>query len=169
MMHVREALRRAPLIDDLPGLRLLAVGSGWDLLRMSAKHGFLALAMLRTTGQSIGPVLYDRPSARLYFAIPSGTTGSWQDLPVRLLSRDSWLVAPSPYRAHEHFGGWCELPDDDTLTDPEKLRHALHQYASTAPTPEEKPSWRPSNAPASTPTSAALPPASPLSSALQRS
>ncbi|MCX4665624.1 hypothetical protein OG453_02865 [Streptomyces sp. NBC_01381] len=169
MMHVREALRRAPLIDDLPGLHLLAVGSGWDLLRVTAEPGFLALAMLRTTGQSIGPVLYDRPSARLYFAIPSGTTDSWQDLPVRLLSHGSWLVAPSPYRAHEYFGGWCELPDDDTLTDPEKLRHALHKYAATTATPEESPSWKPSNAPASMPTSAASPPDSPQPSALQRS
>lgn len=168
-MHVREALRRAPLIDGLPGLRLFAAGSGWDLLRVSAEPGFLALAMLRTTGQPVGPVLYDQPSERLYFAIPSGTTSSWQDLPVRLLSHGSWLVAPIPYLAHEYFGGWCELPDDDTLTDPEKLRHALQQYDSTAPDLQERPSWKPSNAPASTPTSGASPPTSPLPSALRRS
>ncbi|MFE0101303.1 hypothetical protein [Streptomyces sp. NPDC059009] len=168
-MHLREALRRAPLIDDLPGLRFLAAGSGWDLLRVPAEPGFWALAILRTTGQALGPVLYDQPSARLYFAIPSGTTGTWQDLPVRLLSHGSWLVAPNPYRAHEYFGGWCELPDDDTLTDPEKLRHALHQHQPTSPTPEERPLWKPSNAPALTPTSVASPPASPRPSALQHS
>ncbi|GHC72082.1 hypothetical protein GCM10010349_48790 [Streptomyces flavofungini] len=165
-MHVREALRRAPLIDDLPGLHLLAAGNGWDLLRVHAQPGFLSLAMLRTTGQSIGPVLHDRPSSRLYFAIPSGTTGSWQGLPVRLLSYGSWLVAPSPYRADEYFGGWCELPDDDTLTEPEMLRHALNRYV---PTTEERPLWRPSNAPALTPTSAASPSASPRPSAPQHS
>ncbi|MEV8333033.1 hypothetical protein OG211_21420 [Streptomyces niveus] len=165
-MHVREALRGAPFIDDLPGLHLLAVGEGWDLVRVPAEAGFLALAWLRTTGEDIGPVLYDRPSARLYFAIPTSTDDTWRDLPVRLLTRGSWLVAPNPYRAHEYFGGWCELPDDNTLTDPEKLRHALHRYD---PAMEERPLWRPSNAPALTPTSAASPPASPRQSALQRS
>lgn len=31
------------------------------------------------------------------------------------------------------FGGWCELPDDDTLTDPDVLRAALqHPYVANA-------------------------------------
>ncbi|MFI6941955.1 hypothetical protein ACIBI4_22010 [Streptomyces sp. NPDC050418] len=165
-MHLREALRSAPQIGDVPGLYFLAAGGNWDLLRVPAEPGFLALALLRTTGEAIGPVLYDRPGARLYFAVPSGTAGTWRDLPVRLLSQGSWLVAPNPYRADEYFGGWCELPDDDTLTDPEKLRHALHQYTVAT---EERPLWRPSNAPALTPTSAVSPPASRRPSALPRS
>jgi len=126
-MSFRDALRTAPQIEDVPGLRLLKVGDGWDLVRMPAEVGFPALALLRSTGSVIGPVLYDRPGDRLYYAIRTGTGDSWQDLPVRLLSTGAWLVAPSPYWSDDWFGGWCELPDDDALTDPDILRTSLRQ------------------------------------------
>ncbi|MEV0211325.1 hypothetical protein AB0H97_39725 [Streptomyces sp. NPDC050788] len=78
-------------------------------------------------------MLYDRPNGRLYYAIPSGTTTSWDDLPVRHLSTDSWLVAPGLELLDHWFGGWCELPDDDTLTDVDALRAALrHPYVTAA-------------------------------------
>ena len=80
-MSVRDALRRAPMVNDVPGLRLLKVGDGWDVVRISAQTGLLALAYLRGTGTSVGPVLYDRPNERLYYAIPTGTAASWDDLP----------------------------------------------------------------------------------------
>lgn len=132
-MSVREALRSAPSVNDVPGLRLLRVGDGWDLVRTSAVVGFLALAHLRATGTAIGPVLYDGPNERLYYAIDTGTTGSWGDLPVRHLTTNSWLVAPGMEGLDDWFGGWCELPDDDTLTDAHALRAALqHPYVATA-------------------------------------
>lgn len=132
-MSVREALRSAPMVNDVPGLRLLRVGDGWDLVRTPAAVGFLALAHLRATGTAIGPVLYDKPNERLYYAIDTGTAGSWGDLPVRHLTTDSWLVAPGMERIDDWFGGWCELPDDDTLTDAHALRAALqHPYVATA-------------------------------------
>ncbi|WP_406169084.1 hypothetical protein OIE52_29720 [Streptomyces canus] len=124
-MSVREALRKAPLVEQVPGLHLLAVGHGWDAVRVSGEVGFPALALLRSTGTALGPVLYDRPGDRLYYAIRPADDRSWQEVPVRLLSTGSWLVAPDPYLAYEWFGGWCELPDDDTLTDPSILRTAL--------------------------------------------
>ncbi|GAA2772421.1 hypothetical protein GCM10010521_58160 [Streptomyces rameus] len=132
-MSVREALRSAPMVNDVPGLRLLRVGDSWDLVRAPAAVGFLALAHLRATGTAIGPVLYDGPNERLYYAIDTGTAGSWSDLPVRHLTTNSWLVAPGMERIDDWFGGWCELPDDDTLTDAHTLRAALqHPYVATA-------------------------------------
>ncbi|MBX9396346.1 hypothetical protein K4749_22805 [Streptomyces sp. TRM72054] len=133
-MSVRTALRRAPMVGDIPGLRMLQVGGEWDLVRTSAEVGLLALAHLRATGAPIGPVLYDGPHERLYYAIQTGTTDrDWGDLPVRHLSRNSWLVAPGLELMDDWFGGWCELPDDDTLTDPGLLRAALqHPYVADA-------------------------------------
>jgi hypothetical protein len=131
-MSVRDALRSAPMVNDVPGLRLLKVGDGWDVVRTSAEIGLLALAYLRGTGNSVGPVLYDRPNGRLYYAVPTGSEASWDDLPVRHLSADSWLVAPGLELLDGWFGGWCELPDDDTLTDTHALRAALqHPYVAT--------------------------------------
>ncbi|WP_406414696.1 hypothetical protein [Streptomyces sp. NBC_01614] len=128
-MSVRDALRSAPMVNDVPGLRLLRVGESWDLVRTPAEMGFLALAHLRATGAAIGPVLYDGPNERLYYAIRTGTSGSWNDLPVRHLSINSWLVAPGLELIDDWFGGWCELPGDDTLTDADTLHAALqHPY-----------------------------------------
>ncbi|GAA2947546.1 hypothetical protein [Streptomyces enissocaesilis] len=128
-MSVRDALRSAPMVNDVPTLRLLRVGDGWDLVRTPAEMGFLALAHLRAIGAAIGPVLYDGPNARLYYAIQTGTSGNWSDLPVRHLSTNSWLVAPNLELIDDWFGGWCELPDDDTLTDANTLHAALqHPY-----------------------------------------
>ncbi|MGW7208478.1 hypothetical protein [Streptomyces sp. NPDC054837] len=132
-MSVRAALRRAPMAGDLPGLRLLRVGDDWDLLRTPAEIGLLALAHLRAIGAAIGPVLYDSPNERLYYAIRTGAADSWDGLPVRHLSSSSWLVAPGLELIDHWFGGWCELPDDDTLTDPAILRAALHHpYVAAA-------------------------------------
>ncbi|MDT0613509.1 hypothetical protein [Streptomyces lancefieldiae] len=131
-MSVREALRSAPLVNDVPGLRLLRVGDGWDLVRTPAAVGFLALAHLRATSTAIGPVLYDGPNERLYYAIDTGTAGSWGDLPVRHLTTNSWLVTPSPPLIDDWFGGWCELPDDETLTDADVLHAALTNPYVTA-------------------------------------
>ena len=119
-MSVRDALRRAPMVNDVPGLRLLKVGDGWDVVRISAQTGLLALAYLRGTGTSVGPVLYDRPNERLYYAIPTGTAASWDDLPVRHLSTNSWLVAPGLELLDDWFGGWCELPNTHTSRLPRK-------------------------------------------------
>ena len=128
-MFLREALRSALMVNDVPGLRLLQVGGYWDLVRIPADIGFLALAHLRATGAAIGPVLYDKPNERLYYAIRTGTLVSWDDLPVRHLSSNSWLVAPGLELMDDWFGGWCELPDDNTLTDVDTLRAALsHPY-----------------------------------------
>ncbi|WP_328830843.1 hypothetical protein OHT77_25850 [Streptomyces sp. NBC_00252] len=133
MISVRDALRSAPMVSDVPGLRLLKVGDGWDLVRTSAETGLLALARLRGTGAPIGPVLHDGPNQRLYYAIANGTAATWGDLPVRHLSTNSWLVAPGAERLDDWFGGWCELPDDDTLTDADALRTALqHPYVAGA-------------------------------------
>ncbi|MFI0139455.1 hypothetical protein [Streptomyces luteogriseus] len=131
-MSVRTALRHAPMVGDIPGLRMLRVGDGWDLVRTSAEVGLLALAHLRAIGAPIGPVLYDGPHERLYYAIRTGTADTdWSDLPVRHLSSNSWLVAPGLELMDDWFGGWCELPDDDTLTDPNLLRDALqHPYVA---------------------------------------
>ncbi|MGP3923899.1 hypothetical protein [Streptomyces sp. 8N616] len=165
-MSLREALRAAPLVDDIPGVHLLAVGHEWDVVRVPADAGFLALARLREAEERLGPVLYDRPGERLYFAVPTGSRGAWAGLPVRLLSKGSWLVAPSPDRSDEWFGGWCELPDDETLTAPDTLRRALEQpQIDSAPQPvivarEERQEWKPSNALDLTPTSGASPRAS---------
>ncbi|MFI9835179.1 hypothetical protein ACIHIX_46825 [Streptomyces sp. NPDC051913] len=132
-MSVRDALRRAPTIGDIPGLRLLRVGDGWDLVRTPAEIGFLALARLRASDALVGPVLYDGPNKRLYYAIQTTTADSgWDGLPVRHLSSNSWLVAPGLEVMDDWFGGWCELPDDDTLTGPEALRAALQQACLTA-------------------------------------
>lgn len=128
-MSVREALRSAPMVNDVPGLRLLRVGNSWDFVRTPAELGFLALAHLRATGAVIGPVLYDGLNERLYYAIKPGTADLWGDLPVRHLSITSWLVAPGPELIDEWFGSWCELPDDETLTDADTLHAALqHPY-----------------------------------------
>lgn len=157
-MSVREALRGAPLVDNIPGLHLLALGGAWNVVRVPAEAGFLALARLRAAEEHLGPVLYDRPSQRLYYAVPTGSRDTWRDLPVRLLSSGSWLVAPNPYRSDEWFGGWCELPHDDTLTDPEALRQALGEQSADEPArpetaaPKETPTWKPLNAPDSMPT-----------------
>lgn len=94
-MSVRAALRRAPMIGDLPGLRLLHVGDDWDLLRTPAEIGLLALAHLRAIAAAVGPVLYDSPNERLYYAIQTGAADRWDGLPVRHLSSNSWLVAPA--------------------------------------------------------------------------
>ncbi|MEW2405825.1 hypothetical protein ACIPJQ_21370 [Streptomyces griseoviridis] len=79
---------------SVPGLRLLKVGDGWDVVRTSAEIGLLAPACLRGTGISVGPVLHDKPNGRLYHAVPTDSAASWEDLPVRHLSTNSWLVAP---------------------------------------------------------------------------
>ncbi|UJB42746.1 hypothetical protein [Streptomyces sp. A1-5] len=158
-MSLREALRAAPLIEDVPGVHLLAVGHEWDVVRLSADTGFLALSQLRAADEQLGPVLYDRPGSYLYFAVPTGSRGTWAGLPVHLLCKGSWLVAPNPYRCGEWFGGWCELPDDERLTAPETLRRALEQQQiGPAPQPEivareERQEWKPLNVPVSTPTS----------------
>ncbi|MEV0174577.1 hypothetical protein AB0I00_26095 [Streptomyces sp. NPDC050803] len=55
MMSLQEALRRAPVIGDIPGLRLLRVGDEWDLVRARADIGFLAFAHLRTLGHGPAP------------------------------------------------------------------------------------------------------------------
>ncbi|GGS50254.1 hypothetical protein [Streptomyces cinerochromogenes] len=132
-MSLREALRNAPVITDVPGLRLLRVGDDWDLVRTPAAIGILALAHLRATEAAIGPVLYDGPNERLYYVIGTGSAGIWSGLPVRHLSNHSWLVAPGPEQLDNWFGGWYELPDDDTLTDADTLRAALqHPYATAS-------------------------------------
>ncbi|MFE5923195.1 hypothetical protein [Streptomyces sp. NPDC056468] len=114
-------------------LPLLRVGAGWNLVRTPAENGFLALAHLRSTGAAIGPVLYDGPNERLYYAIATGTAESWSELPVRHLSTNSWLVAPGMELIDDWLGGWCKLPDDDTLTDADALHAALqHSYVSAA-------------------------------------
>lgn len=128
-MSIREALLSAPMVNDVPGLRLLRVGDGWDLVRTSADIGFLALAHLRATGTAIGPVLYDGPNERLYYAVGTSTAESWSDLPVRHLSTNSWLVAPGLDQIDDWLGGWCELPDDDTLTDGDALHAALRHLS----------------------------------------
>ncbi|MFJ9740111.1 hypothetical protein [Streptomyces sp. NPDC101166] len=111
---------------------MLRVGAGWDLVCTPAETGLLALAHLRATGAAIGPVLYDGPNERLYYAIATGTAEIWSDLPVRHLSTDSWLVAPGPEQKDGWLGGWCELPDDNTLTDVEALHAALqHPYVKS--------------------------------------
>ncbi|MFI5963077.1 hypothetical protein ACIA8J_12985 [Streptomyces asoensis] len=120
------------MANDVPGLRLLKVGDGWDVVRTSAEIGLLALACLRSTGDSVGPVLHDRLNGRLYYAVQTGTATRWDDLPVRLLSTDSWLVAPCPELLDYSFGEWCELPGDDTLTEAEALRAALQNPYVTA-------------------------------------
>ncbi|MGR3939260.1 hypothetical protein [Streptomyces sp. BRA346] len=175
-MCLREALRAAPLIEDLAsGLHLLAVGHEWDVARVPADVGFLALARLREVGDRIGPVLYDRPGERLYFAVPTGSRGGWTDSPVRLLSKGSWLVAPNPYRCDEWFGGWCELPHDERLTALDRLCWALEQAQSDsvrqtrAAAKEKKQEWRPSNVLILTPTSDASPRASLPTSRRRRS
>ncbi|MGW1493880.1 hypothetical protein [Streptomyces sp. NPDC002402] len=168
MISVRKALRNAPFIENIPGLHLLALGEAWDAVRVPAEAGFVALTRLRATEDRLGPVLYDRPSQRLYFAVPTGSCGTWGDLPVRLLTSDSWLVAPSPYRVGDWFGGWCELPDDDSLTDPDALRHALRVHSKTVGSMETPP-WNPLNVPDSTPTSVVSPPALRHPSAPRRS
>lgn len=122
---VREAVASAPLIDNVPGVHLLELGDGWDALRAPATLGSLALARLREEDEQLGPVLYDAPGQQLYFALPLGSGAYWHTLPVRLLSAGSWLVVPDPYRAEVWFGGWCELPEDGTLTDPDALCRAL--------------------------------------------
>jgi hypothetical protein len=132
-MSVRDALRSAPMVNDVPSLRLLRVGDGWDLARAPADIGFLALAHLRATGAAIGPVLYDGPNERLYYAVETGTADCWEGLPIRHLSANSWLVAPGLERFDDWFGGWCELPDDDTLTDADALLSALqHPFVTAA-------------------------------------
>ncbi len=105
-MSLREALRAAPLVEDVPGVHLPKVGDQWDVIRVPADAGFLALARLRAAEERLGPVLYDRPSARLYFVVPTGSRGAWDGLLARLLSNGSWLVAPDPYRSEEWFGGF---------------------------------------------------------------
>ncbi|MFF5537386.1 hypothetical protein ACFY71_33815 [Streptomyces cinerochromogenes] len=92
----------------------------------------MALAHLRATGATIGPVLYDGPNERLYYAIESGPAETWAGLPVRHLSSNSWLVAPGPEQIDDWFGGWYELPDDDTLTDADTLRAALRHPSLAA-------------------------------------
>ncbi|MDG5801251.1 hypothetical protein P9869_00895 [Streptomyces ossamyceticus] len=137
-MFVRQALRSAAMVNDVPGLRLLRVGDRWDLVRTPADIGLLALAHLRATGAPIGPVLYDKPNERLYYAIRTGTAGNWDGLPVRHLSSNSWLVAPGMELMDDWFGGWCELPDDDTLTDTDALRAALqHPYVAIGLVPPD--------------------------------
>ncbi|NUK35064.1 hypothetical protein HRW16_09710 [Streptomyces lunaelactis] len=174
-MSVRKALRIAPLVDNIPGLHLLALGEAWDVVRVRAEAGFVALARLRATEERLGPVLYDRPSQRLYYAVPTGSRATWSDLPVRFLSSGSWLVAPNPYRADDWFGGWCELPNDDALTDPDALRHAIEALPAETVTrpepaaPKENPRWKPLNAPDWMPTSDGSPRASRLPSGLPRS
>ncbi|XUL89241.1 hypothetical protein ACQ86D_23525 [Streptomyces galilaeus] len=54
-----------------------------------------------------------------------GAESIWDGLPVRHLSSNSWPVAPGPELMDDWFGGWCELPDDDTLTDPDPDPDAL--------------------------------------------
>ncbi|MFW6692963.1 hypothetical protein [Streptomyces sp. MAR4 CNX-425] len=174
-MSLREALRAAPLVEDVPGVHLLAVGHGWDVVRVPADAGFLALARIRVAEERLGPVLYDRPGERLYFAVPTGSRDAWAGLPVRLLSKGSWLVAPNPHRSEERFAGWRELPDDERLTAPATLRRALEErQINSAPQPEivareERQEWKPSNAPVLTPTSGASPRASLPRSARHRS
>ncbi|MFV0127490.1 hypothetical protein ACLGI4_07220 [Streptomyces sp. HMX112] len=171
-MSFRDALRNAAHVDELPDLRLLPLGQDWDMV--PAETGFLALARLRAAEEELGPVLYDRLSQRLYFAVPTGSGSLWLDLPVHVLGVGSWLVAPDPDCSDGHTGGWCELPDDETLTDPAALRRALEPQ-QTAPSrhltavPEETPPWPPWKVPVSTPTSSASPAASRPLSALPRS
>ncbi|MFI5617515.1 hypothetical protein [Streptomyces sp. NPDC051567] len=133
-MSLRQALRRASPVERFPGLRLLPVGEEWDVVRMRAEAGFLALAHLRAAQADLGPVLHDRLSERLYFAVPVDSSASWSGLPVKVLAVGSWLVAPDPNGSDGHTGGWCELPDDETLTDPVALRRALDQQR-TDPVP----------------------------------
>ncbi|MFI2619735.1 hypothetical protein [Streptomyces sp. NPDC018584] len=173
-MSIRDALRSAAHVDKLPDLRFLPLGQDWDAVRVSAETGFLALAWLRAAEEELGPVLYDRLSQRLYFAVPTGSGSLWQALPVRVLGVGSWLVAPDPNCSDGHTGGWCELPDDETLTDPAALRRALEQQHTDpvrhlTAVPEETSPWTPWNAPVSTPTSSASQAASRPLSALPRS
>lgn len=126
--NVRDAVMSAPLIDNVPGVHLLDLGQGWDALRVPAALGTPALAWFRDEGERLGPVLHDVPGQRFYFALPLGSDSHWDRLPVRLLSVGSWLVVPDPHRAEAWFGGWCELPDDGTLTDPDVLRSALQPW-----------------------------------------
>ncbi|MET7567580.1 hypothetical protein ABZT04_03635 [Streptomyces sp. NPDC005492] len=117
-----------PWPDGLPGpvgrqQLSRSTSSGREAPDVRAHH-----AAPRALGAPIGPVLYDSPSERLYYAIQTGGAESSGDgLPVRHLCSNSWLVAPGPELMDDWFGGWCELPDDDTLTDPDPdaLRAAL--------------------------------------------
>lgn len=102
------------------------------MVRVPNAVGFPALDRLRVTEDRIGPVLHDRRGQQLYYAVPTATEDMWHGLPVRVLGRGSWLVAPSPCRSHEWFGRWCELPADDTLTCPDALRCALESAAARA-------------------------------------
>ncbi|MFF3916298.1 hypothetical protein ACFYZB_22945 [Streptomyces sp. NPDC001852] len=105
-MSVRDALRSAPMVAHVAGLRLPRVGEGWDIVRTPADIGFLALAHLRTTGAAVGPVLYDGPNERVYYAVGTGTAETWANLPVRHLSTHAWLVALGLELIDDWFGGW---------------------------------------------------------------
>jgi hypothetical protein len=173
VVNLRQTLHSAQLVDGIGGLRFLPTGTdaGWHALVVPSRAGFMALARLRHCETPLGPVLYDSPGERLYFAIPPGSHGTWGELPVRLLGDGAWLIAPDPHRSEDWFGGWCELPDTDDLTDPALLRRVLHDVrdvTSELPTSKETPAWNLSSAPALTPTSDASPRASRPTSALRR-
>ncbi|MCX5431578.1 hypothetical protein OHU11_28415 [Streptomyces sp. NBC_00257] len=117
--------RWMPIGDDP---EVCPIGEWWDVVRVAEGIGYRAIDLLRTGGETIGPVVLgdEGTSLRVYFLMPVGTASAWQVPGTVPLGVRNHLVVP-PVTAVEPPGlHWLVLPAGPRLlTHPATLRRAI--------------------------------------------
>jgi hypothetical protein len=109
----------------------LPCGVRWHAARVAGHIGEPVLdRLMADDSQAVGPVLRAARTSALYWLLPVevGARARWSHLPVRVLTSDSYLAAPSP-DSHAHKpAGWVRWPEaTGTLTSPDLLAGAVER------------------------------------------
>lgn len=113
-------------IGDEPDLR--SAGLWWDAVRAYEADGQRAIEVLTEAGDRLGPVILDPGGLepRLYFLVPPGTVGGWDEHRTVPLGRTCHVVVPPAGKATPPGLHWLHLPQlSHTLTQVGPLRAAL--------------------------------------------
>lgn len=112
------------------GPELCSAGQWWDAVRAVEVIGRRAIELLHDDGVPVGPVVLDPggPEPRVYFLVPPGSAGGWEEPGTVPLGQKCHVVVP-PSKATEPPGLHWHVPPRGPrlLTQPAPLRRALAQ------------------------------------------
>jgi hypothetical protein len=107
---------------------LCTAGEWWDAIRAVEAVGQRAIEILNESGEQIGPVILDTggPEPRLYFLVPVGTAGGWEEPGTVPLGEKCHVVVPPADATAPPGLHWSIYPPAPrALTRPEALHRAL--------------------------------------------
>lgn len=108
------------------------VGREWDVVRLTAFVGWGALALMRTDGHDVGPVLEARPHPMIEVVVPPGSAAvwPWPGRPECVPISSGFLRCPPPWitslRPPVNGRCWAFAPGTTSTpyTDPDALCEA---------------------------------------------